>query len=234
MSTEHDYWVLHFEHGYSEAVWSNLDNPLVPLTSSPLHLSLPTVNSVNLIPRLSFSLSISACALLATQSALILIEVNTPAIAILLATVGVVVSIPGVWCSSPKDQIRFRVRSDLVTVCSNIRPPTTSYLPISRIKDILLHSCWHLNSNKAGFLHYWESDELTNPTPVHCVHLIWLSGHRFVPLVASAIHDPRSPVAFNTEAYGMVSLWHSFDQLSDHRTSLCVQSFVVSCGGKCV
>lgn len=62
----------------------------------------PTVNSPNLIPRLSFSLSISACALLAIQSALILIEVNTPAIAILLATVGVVVSIPGYGVLHPK------------------------------------------------------------------------------------------------------------------------------------
>jgi hypothetical protein len=73
---------------------------------------------------------------------------------------------------------------------------------------------------------------LTNSASVHYGDLVRLHGYRFVPLVASAIHNPRSPVAFESQASGMVSLWYSLDQLPDYRGSFCVQSLAVARRGK--
>ncbi len=81
------------------------------LTILSLLLHLPrciflclTVHSAGLIPRLSLSLSILACPLLATQSILALMEVKASTTAILLATVSVLVSIQGVLYSPPQEQ----------------------------------------------------------------------------------------------------------------------------------
>lgn len=60
--------------------------------------------SANLVPRINHALSISACPLLAAQSIFILMEVKAFATAILLATVGVLVSIQGVLYSPPRER----------------------------------------------------------------------------------------------------------------------------------
>ncbi|KAE8397151.1 hypothetical protein BDV37DRAFT_266417 [Aspergillus pseudonomiae] len=57
--------------------------------------ALMFAQQAGLIPRLSLSLSISACPLLTTHSIPILIVVKSPTTGILLATVGILVSIQG-------------------------------------------------------------------------------------------------------------------------------------------
>lgn len=64
----------------------------------------PTIRSAGPIPRINLTLSISACPLLVVLSVLTLIEVKASATAILLTTVGVLVSIQGVFYSTPREQ----------------------------------------------------------------------------------------------------------------------------------
>lgn len=132
------------------------------------------------------------------------------------------------YCILHHKNKRFREESDLVTVCSSLCPSTTSRLPTSPTKDILFHVCWYFNSNKVSLLPCWDPDMLKNLACLRGVHLFRLYGYRFVPLVASAIHNPWSPVASKSQASSMVSLLHSLDQLPDYCGSFCIQLLAVA------